>query len=376
MINRVLLVERDRLMLEKLTQVVQGTNGFELVARYQSISDALGQGAIFNPNLILLDIEKQNSVALIADFLKVYPKASILCMGEKWQAESASHIVKAGARGYIIKPFTGVELQEAVDTFAKMGSESGCETLVFFSPKGKSGKTTLIANLAVALARKTHEQVGIIDADLQFGDMAVFFNLAPKSTIVEAARDAKFLSPISLHSYYMPVTQNVSVLCGTETPNLSDKVSIRRLENIISMSRSLFRYLLIDAPPGFNPTSIAAAEKSNTTFLVSMINDAYEIDHTKRALEIFKDWDNYEERVKAIFTRVEPCNSQSKQNLSDRLGYPVTAIIPNEYGIVSDAADNGKMASDIRPDSPLARSVDHLADEITGHGRRIRWDKS
>ncbi|MCR5438363.1 MAG: response regulator receiver protein, partial [Selenomonas sp.] len=112
------------------------------------------------------------------------------------------------------------------------------------------------------------------------------------------------------------------------------------------------------------------------TFLVSMINDAYEIDHTKRALEIFKDWDNYEERVKAIFTRVEPCNSQSKQNLSDRLGYPVTAIIPNEYGIVSDAADNGKMASDIRPDSPLARSVDHLADEITGHGRRIRWDKS
>ena len=376
MINRVLLVERDRLMLEKLTQVVQGTNGFELVARYQSISDALGQGAIFNPNLILLDIEKQNSVALIADFLKVYPKASILCMGEKWQAESASHIVKAGARGYIIKPFTGVELQEAVDTFAKMGSESGCETLVFFSPKGKSGKTTLIANLAVALARKTHEQVGIIDADLQFADMAVFFNLAPKSTIVEATRDAKFLSPITLHSYYMPVTQNVSVLCGTETPNLSDKVSIRRLENIISMSRSLFRYLLIDVPPGFNPTSIAAAEKSNTTFLVSMINDAYEIDHTKRALEIFKDWENYEDRVKAIFTRVEPCNSQSKQNLSDRLGYPVTAIIPNEYGIVSDAADNGKMASDIRPDSPLARSVDHLADEITGRGHRIRGDKS
>ncbi len=376
MANRVLLVERDRLMLEKLTQVVQGTNGFELVARYQSISDALGQGAVFNPNLILLDIEKQNSVALIADFLKVYPKASILCMGEKWQAESASHIVKAGARGYIIKPFTGVELQEAVETFAKMGSESGCETLVFFSPKGKSGKTTLLANLAVSLARKTHEQVGIIDADLQFGDMAVFFNLAPKSTIVEAARDAKFLSPITLHSYYMPVTQNVSVLCGTATPNLSDKVSIRRFEHIISMSRSLFRYLLIDVPPGFNPISIAAAEKSNTTFLVSMINDAYEIDHTKRALEIFKDWEDYPERVKAVFTRVEPCNSQSQQELSHKLGYPVTAIIPNEYTIVSDAADNGKMASDIRPDSPLSRSVDRLADEIMGRNHRIRWGKS
>ena len=374
--NRVMLVERDRLMLEKLTQVVQGTNGFELVARYQSISDALGQGTIFNPNLILLDIEEQNSVALIADFLKVYPKAAILCMGEKWKAESASHIVQAGARGYIIKPFTGLELQEAVDTFVKLGTEAGCETLVFFSPKGKSGKTTLIANLATALARKTHEQVGIIDADLQFGDMSVFFNLAPKTTIVEAARDAKFLSPVTLHPYFMPVMQNVSVLCGTATPNLIDKVSIRRLENIISMSRSLFRYLLIDVPPGFNPTSIAAAEQSNTTFLVSMINDAYEIDHMKRALEIFKDWEDYQERVKAIFTRVEPCNSQSQQELARQLGYPVTAIIPNEYGIVSDAADNGKMATDIRPDSPLAQSVDRLADEITGRGHRIRWSAS
>ena len=86
--NRVMLVERDRLMLEKLTQVVQGTNGFELVARYQSISDALGQGTIFNPNLILLDIEAQNSVALIADFLKVYPKAAILCMGENYKASA------------------------------------------------------------------------------------------------------------------------------------------------------------------------------------------------------------------------------------------------------------------------------------------------
>ena len=376
MAYRVLMVEHDRLMLEKLTVVVNDTPGFELAVRYQAVSDALGQGQMFNPNLILLDVENRNAVALIADFQKAYPYADILCMGEKWRAESASHIVQAGARGYIIKPFTGVELQEAVDTFNKLGSEAGCETLVFCSPKGKSGKTTLIANLAVALGRKTHEQVGIIDADLQFGDMAVFFNLAPQTTIVEATRDERFLSPVTLHPYYMPVTQNVSVLCGTAAPNLIDKVAIESFENVITMSRSLFRYLLIDVPPGFNPTSIAAAEQSTTTFLVSMVNGAYEIAHMKNALEIFKDWDDYEERVKTIFTRVEPCNAESQQNLSQQLGYKVTAIIPNEYSIVSDAADNGKMATDLKPDSPLAKSVDRLADDIIGRKHRIRWDEA
>jgi pilus assembly protein CpaE len=174
----------------------------------------------------------------------------------------------------------------------------------------------------------------------------------------------------------VPVNKYVSVLCGTTTPNLIDKVSISRFESIISMSRSLFRYLLIDVPAGFNPTSIAAAEQSSTTFLVSMINDAYEIEHTKQALEIFKDWEDYEDRAKVIFTRVEPYNVQSKQELTRKLGYPVTAIIPNEYAIVSDAADNGKMATDIRPDSPLAQCVDKMAEEIIGRKHRIRWEAS
>ena len=370
---RVLLAESDRLMLERLGQVVNDTPNFTLAAKFQNVSDALGQGAVFNPNLILLDIEQPGGMGLIDEFKKACPGAAILCMGEKWQAENASHSIKAGAKGYIIKPFTGMELQETVETFSRLGSEAGAETLVFFSPKGKSGKTTLIANLAMALARKTREPVGIIDADLQFGDMAVFFNLAPQTTIVEAVRDAKFLSPASLSSYFMPVAPNVSVLCGTPTPNMIDKIAIDKLENLIAMSRSLFRYILIDVPAGFNPTSIAAAEASNTTFLVSMINGAYEIDHMKRALDVFRDWEDMEDRAKVIFTRVEPCDSRSKLELSQKLGYPITEIIPNEYTIVSDAADKGNMATDIRPDSSLSRQVDRLADNIIGRQHRIRW---
>ena len=370
---RVLLVEPEAAMLDRLSQMVKGTPNFTLAAKFQNISDALGQGAVFNPNLILLDIEQAGGMKLVDEFKKIYPAAAILCMGSKWQAESAGESVRAGAKGYILKPFTGLELQETVETFSRLGGEKGAETLVFFSPKGKSGKTTLIANLALALARKTREPVGIIDADLQFGDMAVFFNLAAQTTIVEAVRDAKFLSPASLNSYYMPVAPNVSVLCGTPTPNMIDKITIDRLENIIAMSRSLFRYLLIDVPAGFNPTSIAAAEAASTTFLVSMINGAFELEHMKRSLEIFRDWEDMEERVKVVFTRVEPCDARAKMELAQKIGYPVAGIIPNEYAIVSAAADKGQMATDIRPDSALSRQVDRLADDIIGRQHRIRW---
>ena len=55
--HRVMLVERNRLMLEKLSNVIRHTEGMELVVRYQDISDALGQGIVFHADLILLDVE-------------------------------------------------------------------------------------------------------------------------------------------------------------------------------------------------------------------------------------------------------------------------------------------------------------------------------
>ena len=299
---RVLLVEPDRLMLEQLSMTISKTPGFELVARYQAASDALGQGTVFKPNIILLGADGQKAPELIRDFRRLYPDVSIICMGEQWSADSAAHLVQAGARGYIIKPFTSDELRDAVEAFAKSGMVVGGETYTFFSPKGKSGKTTLIANLAMELARRSGAKVGIIDADLQFGDMAVFFSLSPTSTIVEAARDAEFLSPVTLASYFMPVTENVHVLCGTRAPNLIDRVSIASLERIIRIAQSLYQYLLIDVPSAFNPTSIAASELSTTTILVAMINGGYEIEHMREALEIFKDWPDYEDRVYQILT--------------------------------------------------------------------------
>lgn len=370
---RVLLVEPDRLMLEQLSATIGKTPGFELVARYQTASDALGQGTVFKPNLILLGTDDKKAPEIIRDFRRLYPDVSIICMGEQWHADAAAHLVQAGARGYIVKPFTSDELKKAVDAFAKSGMVVGAETYTFFSPKGKSGKTTLIANLAMELARRSRAKVGIIDADLQFGDMAVFFSLSPTSTVVEAARDAEFLSPVTLAPYFVPVTENVHVLCGTRAPNLIDRVSITGLERIIRIAQSLYQYVFIDVPPGFNPTSIAAAELSTETFLVAMVNGAYEIEHMRDALEIFKDWPDYEERVKAVFTRVTPCNIASQDELSRALGFRVAGIIPNAYDEVSTAADNGQMAVDIDAASPFAQSVSKLASKIMGRhigGRR------
>lgn len=367
---KVLLVERNRLYLEKIAAIINSLEDFELAARFQAPSDALGQGPVFNPNLILLDIDTEDAISLVRSFTRAFPKAAVICTSEKWQSESASRLVLAGARGYLIKSsFTAEEFRDSIDKFIKSGMESASQVITFFSPKGKSGKTTLIGSLALALARFTGDQVAIIDADLQFCDMALFFNLEPASTIVEACRDINFLSPISLSGYFCEVEKNVKVLCGTKNPSLIDRIDIPSLEALIKMTRSLFRYVLVDVPAGFCPTSIAAAEISDLTYLMTMLSGTYELRHLTRAREMFQDWENMEERLKILITRVSPCNESKRQQLSKTLGYPVDSIIPNEYQLVSESANTGHIFANLKGENPFANAIYQLARSIVGQPR-------
>ena len=372
MAYRVILVESNRLMLERLSSVVRNTKDFELVSRYQRAGDALGQGGMFKPNLILLDIDEADNLSMLEDFTQSFPDADVICLSAKWAPSDSESIARAGAKGFLIKPFTSEELQEAIRTFNRSGLSVGSNVIAFFSPKGKSGKTTLIANLGMALAQKTGQQVGVIDADLQFGDMSVFFNLAPKTTIMEAVRDINFLSPVTLNSYFLPIAENLRVLCSTKRPEYAELIDIKAFTEVVDMARSMYRYVLIDIPSGFTPISIATAETSDTTYLVSMINGTFEIQHMRRALEIFKAWPDYEDRVKTIFTRVEPCDASEQSKLAEALGYPKVSVIPNEYMLVSSAANNGQMAILEQPDSKFARFVNQMADEIIGSRAHVR----
>lgn len=369
---RVILVESNRLMLERLSSVIRNTKNFELVSRYQRAGDALGQGAMFKPNLILLDIDEEDNLSMLEEFTQSFTEADVICLSAKWAPSDSESIARAGAKGFLIKPFTSEELQEAIRTFNKSKLSFGSDVIAFFSPKGKSGKTTLIANLGMALAQKTGQQVGIIDADLQFGDMSVFFNLAPKTTLMEAVRDINFLSPVTLNSYFLPIAENLRVLCSTKRPEYAELVDIQAFTEVIKMARSMYRYVLIDIPSGFTPISIATAEASDITYLVTMINGTFEIQHMQRALEIFKAWPDYGERVRTIFTRVEPCDENEKQKLAQLLGYPEVSVIPNEYMLVSSAANNGQMAILEQPDSKLAHFINQLADEIIGSKAHVR----
>ena len=233
--------------------------------------------------------------------------------------------------------------------------------IAFFSPKGRSAKTTLVANLALSLALKNNQSVAIIDADLQFGDIPIFFDVEPENTIVEAVRDLKNLSPLSLTPYFMQVVDGLYILGSPKEIEYADLIERKNLIQIVRMASHFYKFVLIDLPSGVDSFVMGVCEFADTIILSSMIGTGFEVEHMKRSLELFRSWSDYGKNIKVIFSRVDPCNEVEQKKLSEKLNYPVYAILPNEYLLMS-AANSGKLLERNELSESITKYFDKIAE--------------
>ncbi len=360
---KVVIIEGNAKQSEKIENIIRDSDDFQLAATFGNVAAAVIQSKIFKPNLFLLDVDNTLNISAIPEFLKNYPNTILLCMMERWNPDSAERCNELGATGCIINPVHAEEIIEAINIFNKRGSNKPAEVIAFFSPKGRSAKTTLVANLALSLARESGEAVGIIDADLQFGDVPIFFDAEPESTIVEAVRDVKILSPLTLSPYFMQVVDDLYILSSPRQPELADLVERENLIEIVRMAGNLYRYVLIDLPSGIDSFVMGVCEFADTIILSGMIGTGFEVKHMRRSLELFQGWSDYGKKVNVIFSRVDPCNEIEQNRLSNELNYPVYAILPNEYLLMS-AANSGRLLERNELSSSITKYFDRIAEGL------------
>src|SRR5205085_9688786 len=115
------------------------------------------------------------------------------------------------------------------------------------------GESVVAWNLAVALARRTDRPIVLVDADLQFGDVAVMLKLTPEHTLVEAVSAIHRLDAQMLQSLLIRhEPSGVFVLPAPLEPAFADQVSAANMNKIIQVLRSFAAYIVIDTPAHFN----------------------------------------------------------------------------------------------------------------------------
>ncbi|MGI6092397.1 MAG: AAA family ATPase, partial [Negativicutes bacterium] len=285
------------------------------VAEAATADEAIEKAKSTNPDIILMDINMPGMDGITATEVisTELPGTAIIIMSVQGEQEYLRRAMLAGAKNYLVKPFTGDELLQAVkqvyaneqkrrNVVAMAKPPAKGKIITIFSTKGGIGKTTIATNLAVALADRTGAKVGIVDADLQFGDVSLFLNLLPQATIADLVRDIDNLDPTLINSYLTAYNENVKVLPAPFRPEQAETITGSHLSAILETMQTMFDYVIVDTAPMFNDTILSILDVSDQIMVVSSM-DLPTIKNVKLCLEIMESLNYLPDKVKVVLNR-------------------------------------------------------------------------
>ena len=138
-------------------------------------------------------------------------------------------------------------------------------TLLATSTNPEEGKSTTLANLAVAIAQ-SEKRVMVLDCDLRKPNLHELFGLPNVSGLTSLMVEDGAIDTVVQESGI----KNLDVITsGPRPPNPSEMLGSHRMEEILGQLRDRFDYILIDSPPIIAVTDAAVlASKVDGVILV------------------------------------------------------------------------------------------------------------
>src|SRR5256714_2404141 len=232
-------------------------------------------------------------LAEIERFTRARPEAGAILVATELSTSLLQQALRSGVRDVLGAPTEATSLAESVERVARTltmvpsvpTSADGVgqlgRVITVSSTKGGSGKSVVATNLATALARRSSRPVVLVDADLQFGDVAVMLRLVTPPTLVDAVPaqgrlDAQF--PQSLLVRHEP--SGLLVLPAPLEPSFAERVTGADMTHIVEILRSFCAFVVIDTPSQFSDVVIALIEQSDDIVMVAGL-DIPNIKNTK-----------------------------------------------------------------------------------------------
>ncbi len=242
--------------LQLATNLTQ-TGGAQIVGRAEEPTEpirptplrngalALVVGAILGVGLAFLREHLDDTIKTKDDLQQITQGTSVLGLipsVESWKDRTSSLVVS------LTDPdSSAAEAYRSLRTAVQfIGLDHPLKVIQFTSPNASEGKTTTLANLAVALAR-AGQRVVVVCCDLRRPRVHEFFGLEAEPGFTSVLLGE---TPFSTALQAVKGEGDCALLAaGPSPPNPSELLSSRRTEEVITMLKNECDVVLIDTPP-------------------------------------------------------------------------------------------------------------------------------
>ncbi len=353
---RVLIVDDIAETRDHLAKLLGFERDLEVVGQAASGAEALEMAARLLPDIVLMDINMPEMDGITTTELLTarVPTAAIVMMSVQGEADYLRRSMLAGAREFLVKPFSSDELTASIrqvhirekEKRSRMAPVAAPEALrprpketvgrviAVFSPKGGVGRTTIAVNMAVAIAAEPGHSVVLVDGSFQFGDVGVLLNLNPRNkSIADLVPELEVGEPESLDTFVISHDSGVKVLLAPPSPEMAELVTPAAVKRVLEALRLHHDLVIVDCASSFSDSTLAILDAADTILTVLTL-EITSIKNMRLFLEV-----------------------------ADQLGYPADKI-----QLVLNRADSalGIRVADV--EHSINRKVDHT---IVSDGRSV-----
>jgi pilus assembly protein CpaE len=308
-------------------------------------------------------------------------------MSVQGEADYLRRSMLAGAREFLVKPFSSDELTASIrqvygrekekqsrmvvapvaSAAAVPGEAAPAAVVAVFSPKGGVGRTTIAVNLAVAAATLGHK-VALVDASFQFGDVGVLLNLNPRNkSIGDLAAELQVGEAESLDTFMITHSSGVRVLLAPPSPEQAELIGPLAVKRVLQRLRQDHELVVVDCPSSFNEPTLAVLDESDL-ILTLLSLEITSVKNMRLFLEVSEQLGYTNDKIRLVLNRADSTLGIRVADVEHSIGRKVDHTIVSDGRSVVYALNRGVPFFLSNREAQVSQDILRLAQAVTGPG--------
>ncbi len=398
---RVLIVDDISETRDHLSKLLGFEGDIDVVGAAASGAEAIELASSLNPDVVLMDINMPDMDGIAATELlsRAVPTVSVVMMSVQGEADYLRRSMLAGAREFLVKPFSSDELTASIrqvharerDKLSRMavapvasGGPSGSgqastasgepgQVVAVFSPKGGVGRTTVAVNMAVAAATELGKKVVLVDGSFQFGDVGVLLNLNPKNKSIadlvpeleQAGNEVE-----SIDTFVITHSAGIRVLLAPPSPEMAELITPAGIKRVIEALRQTHDLVVVDCAAYFNDTTLAILDSADV-ILTMLSLEITSIKNMRLFLEVADQLGYEGGKVRLVLNRADSALGIRVADVEHSIGRKVSDTIVSDGRSVVYALNRGVPFFLSNREAQVSQDILRLTKAVVGDRSQI-----
>ncbi len=354
--------------LDRLGIATAGSVGYGL--------QALDAAFTHRPDLVLirLMLPQARAIDLVARIHDALPDTVIVAVADDRASRAGTKAIAAGAAVCLALDSPPREFRRVIEASRhyferrkhgeSIAAGQGGQVIAVLGAKGGVGKTTIATNLAIVLERESHGAVALVDADPQFGDVALSLDLAPERSLADAAAGIELLETANVREFMVP-SYGIWVLPAPRHALAGSGVTGAALDAILARLRHSFDFVVVDTGGAYSDLTAVAADAATTRMLVTTpeLNSVHDAVRAVRWLRERAGPDAG--RLRLVQNRAGMRGGLREAEFGREIGMRVSCVVEDDSRLLK-AMQVGRPFVDRYPRSSVAVAIRGLATSLLG----------